>query len=166
MAENFRRSYQELEAVRRTDIMGIYGSTHIVESEYRNSDFRMAKQLSENYGEHLHTKDLTQEPERIDALEVNGKTYTASYFGEQDISMVKGYKIRKFWRLEDAYEDFKELPTPREILPADNYPVKIQAGQVFAVEYLMSDGSTEWKYYISDGTVQNGQLITKRMKME
>ena len=166
MVENFRRSYQELEAVRRTDIMGIYGSTHIVESEYRNSDFRMAKQLSENYGEHLHTKDLTQEPERIDTLEVNGKTYTASYFGEQDISMVKGYKTRKFWRLEDAYEDFKELPTPREILPADNYPVKIQAGQVFAVEYLMSDGSTEWKYYISDGTVQNGQLITKRMKME
>ena len=166
MVENFRRSYQELEAVRRTDIMGIYGSTHIVESEYRNSDFRMAKQLSENYGEHLHTKDLTQEPERIDTLEVNGKTYTASYFGEQDISMVKGYKIRKFWRLEDAYEDFKELPTPREILPADNYPVKIQAGQVFAVEYLMSDGSTEWKYYISDGTEQNGQLITKRMKME
>ena len=166
MVENFRRSYQELEAVRRTDIMGIYGSTHIVESEYRNSDFRMAKQLSENYGEHLHTKDLTQEPERIDTLEVNGKTYTASYFGEQDISMVKGYKTRKFWRLEDAYEDFKDLPTPREILPADNYPVKIQAGQVFAVEYLMSDGSTEWKYYISDGTVQNGQLITKRMKME
>ena len=119
MVENFRRSYQELEAVRRTDIMGIYGSTHVVESEYRNSDFRMAKQLSENYGEHLHTKDLTQEPERIDALEVNGKTYTASYFGEQDISMVKGYKTRKFWRLEDAYEDFKELPTPREILPAD-----------------------------------------------
>ena len=166
MVENFRRSYQELEAVRRTDIMGIYGSAHIVESEYLNSDFRMAKQLSENYGEHLHTKDLTQEPERIDALEVNGKTYTASYFGEQDISMVKGYKIRRFWRLEDAYEDFKELPTPREILPADNYPIKIQAGQVFAVEYLMSDGSTEWKYYISDGTVQNGQLITKRMKME
>ena len=94
MVENFRRSYQELEAVRRTDIMGIYGSTHVVESEYRNSDFRMAKQLSENYGEHLHTKDLTQEPERIDVLEVNGKTYTASYFGEQDISMVKGYKTR------------------------------------------------------------------------
>lgn len=42
MVENFRRSYQELEAVRRTDIMGIYGSAHIVESEYLNSDFRMA----------------------------------------------------------------------------------------------------------------------------
>ena len=34
MVENFRRSYQELEAVRRTDIMGIYGSTHIVAVSY------------------------------------------------------------------------------------------------------------------------------------
>ena len=90
MVENLRRSYQELEAVRRTDIMGIYGSTHVVESEYRNSDFRMAKQLSENYGEHLHTKDLTQEPERIDALEVNGKTYRESFVSEEEISMVMG----------------------------------------------------------------------------
>ena len=163
-SEEYRRAQENMEQGKR--YYEIEATDEAVESEYLNSDFRMAKQLSENYGEHLHTKDLTQEPERIDALEVNGKTYTASYFGEQDISMVKGYKIRKFWRLEDAYEDFKELPTPREILPADNYPVKIQAGQVFAVEYLMSDGSTEWKYYISDGTVQNGQLITKRMKME
>ena len=166
MVENFRRSYQELEAVRRTDIMGVYGSTHIVESEYRNSDYYMAKQLKAGYGERLHTEDLTQEPERVDTLEVNGKAYTASYFGEQDISAVKGCQTRKFWRLEDAYEDFRNVPTPREILPANNYPVKIQAGQVFAVEYLMSDGTTEWKYYISDGTTQNGQLITKRMKME
>lgn len=166
MVENFRRSYWELEAARRTDIMGIYGSTHVVESEYMNSDYRMAKQLKAGYGACLHTEDLTQEPEWVDTLEVNGKTYAASYFGEQDISVLKGYQTRKFWRLEDAYDDFKSFPTPREILSADNYPVQIQAGQVFAVEYFMSDGSTEWKYYISDGTTQNGQLITKRIKME
>ena len=126
----------------------------------------MAKQLKESYGEKLYTIDLTQEPQRIDTLEVSGKTYTAFYYGEQDISAFTDYKSRKFWRLEDAYEDFKELPTHRDILPDYNNPVAIQAGQVFAVEYLMSDGSTEWKYYISDGTVQNGRLITKRMKME
>ena len=166
MVENFQRSYQELEETHRTDIMGIYGNAHIVNTGYLNAEYYMAKQLKESYGEKLYTTDLTQEPQRIDTLEVSGKTYTAFYYGEQDISAFTDYKSRKFWRLEDAYEDFKELPTPREILPADNYPVKIQAGQVFAVEYLMSDGSTEWKYYISDGTVQNGQLITKRMKME
>ena len=49
---------------------------------------------------------------------------------------------------------------------SNNYPVRIEAGQVFAVEYLLSDGSTEWRYYRSDGTMQDGQLITMRIKME
>ena len=65
-----------------------------------------------------------------------------------------------------TYEDFKDLPKMHEFLPSDNYPVRIEAGQVFAVEYLLSDGSTEWRYYRSDGTVQDGQLITMRIKME
>ena len=80
--------------------------------------------------------------------------------------MLSGYKTRKFWRLEDAYKDFKAQPTEQDILPSDNYPVQIEAGQVFAVEYLLSDGSTEWLYYRSDGTMQDGQLITMLIKME
>ena len=166
MVENFQRSYQELEETHRTDIMGIYGNAHIVNTGYLNAEYYMAKQLKESYGEKLHTTDLTQEPQRIDTLEVSGKTYTAFYYGEQDISAFTDYKSRKFWRLEDAYEDFKDLPKTHEFLPSDNYPVRIEAGQVFAVEYLLSDGSTEWRYYRSDGTMQDGQLITMRIKME
>ena len=166
MVENFQRSYQELEETHRTDIMGIYGNAHIVNTGYLNAEYYMAKQLKESYGEKLHTTDLTQEPQRIDTLEVSGKTYTAFYYGEQDISAFTDYKSRKFWRLEDAYEDFKDLPKTHEFLPSDNYPVRIEAGQVFAVEYLLSDGSTEWLYYRSDGTMQDGQLITMRIKME
>ena len=166
MVENFQRSYQELEETHRTDIMGIYGNAHIVNTGYLNAEYYMAKQLKESYGEKLHTTDLTQEPQRIDTLEVSGKTYTAFYYGEQDISAFADYKSRKFWRLEDAYEDFKDLPKMQEFLPSNNYPVRIEAGQVFAVEYLLSDGSTEWRYYRSDGTVQDGQLITMRIKME
>lgn len=166
MVENFQRSYQELEETHRTDIMGIYGNAHIVNTGYLNAEYYMAKQLKESYGEKLHTTDLTQEPQRIDTLEVSGKTYTAFYYGEQDISAFTDYKSRKFWRLEDAYEDFKDLPKMHEFLPSDNYPIRIEAGQVFAVEYLLSDGSTEWRYYRSDGTMQDGQLITMRIKME
>ena len=166
MVENFQRSYQELEETHRTDIMGIYGNAHIVNTGYLNAEYYMAKQLKESYGEKLYTTDLTQEPQRIDTLEVSGKTYTAFYYGEQDISAFTDYKSRKFWRLEDAYEDFKDLPKMHEFLPSDNYPVRIEAGQVFAVEYLLSDGSTEWRYYRSDGTMQDGQLITMRIKME
>ena len=161
MVENFQRSYQELEETHRTDIMGIYGNAHIVNTGYLNAEYYMAKQLKESYGEKLHTTDLTQEPQRIDTLEVSGKTYTAFYYGEQDISAFTDYKSRKFWRLEDAYEDFKDLPKMHEFLPSDNYPVRIEAGQVFAVEYLLSDGSTEWRYYRSDGTVQDGQIQGK-----
>ena len=164
MVENFQRSYQELEETHRTDIMGIYGNAHIVNTGYLNAEYYMAKQLKESYGEKLHTADLTQEPQRIDTLEVSGKTYTAFYYGEQDISAFTDYKSRKFWRLEDAYEDFKDLPKMHEFLPSDNYPVRIEAEQVFAVEYLLSDGSTEWRYYRSDGTMQDGQLITMRKK--
>lgn len=166
MVENFQRSYQELEEVHHTNIMGIYGRAHIVNTGYLNAEYYMAKQLKESYGEKLYTTDLMQEPQRIDTLEVSGKTYTAFYYGEQDISAFTDYKSRKFWRLEDAYEDFKVQPTEQDILPSDNYPVRIEAGQVFAVEYLLSDGSTEWRYYRSDGTMQDGQLITMRIKME
>lgn len=166
MVENFQRSYQELEETHRTDIMGIYGNAHVTNPDQTLAAYYMAKQLKESYGEKLHTADLTQEPQRIDTLEVSGKTYTAFYYGEQDISAFTDYKSRKFWRLEDAYEDFKDLPKMHEFLPSDNYPVRIEAGQVFAVEYLLSDGSTEWRYYRSDGTMQDGQLITMRIKME
>ena len=166
MVENFQRSYQELEETHRTDIMGIYGNAHVTNPDQTLAAYYMAKQLKESYGEKLHTADLTQEPQRIDTLEVSGKTYTAFYYGEQDISAFTDYKSRKFWRLEDAYEDFKDLPKTQEFLPSDNYPIRIETGQVFAVEYLLSDGSTEWRYYRSDGTMQDGQLITMRIKME
>lgn len=73
MVENFQRSYQELEETHRTDIMGIYGNAHIVNTGYLNAEYYMAKQLKESYGEKLHTTDLTQEPQRIDTLEVSGK---------------------------------------------------------------------------------------------
>lgn len=135
MVENFQRSYQELEETHRTDIMGIYGNAHIVNTGYLNAEYYMAKQLKESYGEKLYTTDLTQEPQRIDTLEVSGKTYTAFYYGEQDISAFTDYKSRKFWRLEDAYEDFKDLPkcmsfcrltiTPSESRPGRCLPSNI-----------------------------------------
>ena len=49
MVENFQRSYQELEETHRTDIMGIYGNAHIVNTGYLNAEYYMAKQLKESY---------------------------------------------------------------------------------------------------------------------
>lgn len=83
MVENFQRSYQELEETHRTDIMGIYGNAHVTNPDQTLAAYYMAKQLKESYGEKLHTTDLTQEPQRIDTLEVSGKTYTAFYYANR-----------------------------------------------------------------------------------
>ena len=84
----------------------------------RTADPIICRQLSETYGGRVHTEDLSMltEPLATETITVNGKRYTASYFGEEDISKISGYKTRKFWRLENAYQDFKDLPTTGEVM--------------------------------------------------
>ena len=166
MVENFERSYQELEAERRADIMGIYGSAHIA-SSYSRPDY-MAGQLSETYGGRVHTEDLSMltEPLATETITVNGKRYTASYFGEEDISKISGYKTRKFWRLENAYQDFKDLPTTGEVMGCNNYPMAVETGQVFMVELLNRAGTTEARYYRADGNQLEGQPVTEWVEVD
>ena len=57
MVENFERDYQELEAERRADIMGIYGSAHIASSHSRPIIWPVTP--SETYGGRVHTEDLS-----------------------------------------------------------------------------------------------------------
>lgn len=93
------------------------------------------------------------EPLRVDKLTVNGKDYKAPYFGEQDISSWSKYAKREFWRLENAYDDFKDKERTNSVLPYNNYNMNIKAEQVFVIDYTNNDGCVERKYYISDGTV-------------
>ena len=150
MAKNFIREYALLDGA---DVMGIYGAAH---TDPEAMDFvtgtvpSMANQLARLYGGDLHTEDLTQRPRRVDELEVNGKIYTASYFGQMDLSSLPQYQYREYWRLEDAYDDFKDCPTV-DVLPYNNYPMTIQEGQVFVIDYTLADGSVQRMYYRSDG---------------
>ncbi len=92
---------------------------------------------------------------RTDKITVDGKEYEASYFGEADMSSWSDiYQKRAFWRLEGAYDDFKDRIKTRIVLPYNNYPaMDIQAGQVFMIDYTKKDGTVKREYYISDGTV-------------
>ena len=47
-----------------------------------------------------------------------------------------------------------------DVLPYNNYPIPIEAGQVFAIDYNRKDGTSERKYYRSDGEVWNGMDCT------
>ena len=162
MAENFIRVYDQLDGA---DIMGIYGTAHTdPESlDYAGSGPSMAKQLADYYGNVIRSENLLYtDVQRIDTLTAGGREYQASYFGSQDLSKTfPDYQSREFWRLEDAYEDFRDAPLTEEMLPYSNYPMKIETGQVFVIDYTMKDGTTVRKYYRSDGVEWNNSPATQ-----
>ena len=106
-------------------------------------------------------------PLKTDKITVNGKEYEASYFGEVDISSwaPNDYATRGFWRLENAYNDFKDKATTDDVLPYNNYPMGIDEGQVFVIDYTKKDGSVERMYYRSDGLVWEGMTSTNEFKV-
>lgn len=179
MAQNFIREFDKLG---NSKIMGIYGGAH---TDYNSSaifgDYpNMAKQLYEHYGDIIYFEiyDNTQRPseqseitaiqrlpERTDKLVISGKEYTASYFGIQELGIFN-FAHREYWRLEDAYDDFKDKAKTNDVLPYSNFTFGITAGQVFVIDYTMTDGTVERKYYRSDGNVWNGQPVTEEFLIE
>ena len=156
MAENFIREFERLGGL---SVMGIYGSIHTYPEsmDYSGTVPSMAGQLAAHFGDSLHTKDLSlADPIRTDRIVVNGKEYEATYFGAQDLSGTGfPYTQREFWRLEDAYEDLKTCPLSGDVLPYHNYPMKVEIGQIFVIDYTGLDGQVMRLYYRSDGDVWN-----------
>lgn len=168
MTENFIR---EFDALADESIMGIYGSAHIVEgTAYNSSDtVSMVTILLERYEDNLHIEELKEvtEPLRMETIEVMGKSYQSAYLGRQDLSqMLTDYQCRDFWRLEDAYSDVSSLPKTGDMLPYDNYPVAVEPGQVFVIDYTMKDGTVIRKYYRADGNDWQGRSATEEFVIE
>lgn len=89
-----------------------------------------------------------------------------SYFGEEDMTgLLKGVRLRAFWRLETAYDDFKDQPKTGDVLPYDNFPMLVEAGQVFIIDYTKTDGSVTRQYYRSDGYEWEGRPSTEEFSV-
>lgn len=165
MVENFIRAFDSLGG---EDVMGIYGTAHVAlgEEDYTQSVPNLASQLVRRYGDAVHLEDLSLllkdiAPLRTDTIEVGGVSYEALYFGQQDLTGFKNFATRDFWRLEGAYDAMKGLPATGDMLPYDNYPMSIEQGQVFLIEYSMTDGSTARLYYRADGNDYQGRPTTE-----
>jgi len=170
MTENFIREFDKLDG---ENVMGIYGAAHtgLDSMDFYNTVPCMANQLKERYDDNVNSEDLSGlakeiEPLRVDTIKVAGKDYKASYFGIQDLSSLRGYDFREFWRLEDAYDDFKDSPKNGNVLPYDNYPTLIETGQVFVTDVTKTDGSIEREYYRSDGNEWQGLPSTEGFTVE
>lgn len=165
MVQNFIAAVERLPA--GTDIMGIYGAAHTDPTalSWGGTVDSMAKQLAAYYGDKLHCTDLTQLPAPTvteESFTIAGKSYTATWLGGEDMSeWSQQYQSRTFWRLENAYEDFADAALIDDVLPYNNYPVKVEVGQAFAVELIRkSDGGSEWMYYRADGDEWQGMPVT------
>ena len=162
MVENFVREYQQIYGA---DVMGIYGTMH-TDPDGKDSSGRvdsMAKQLAAICGDALHTENLTYaDPEHIDQICIGETEYEATYFGSQDLSKTGlPYLQREFWRLENAYDDFASYPLTDDVLPYNNYPLQLEKGQVFVIDYTGTDGTVMRKYYRSDGNTWNNLPVTQ-----
>lgn len=166
MTENFLRELRGLEG---KNVMGIYGSAHTNPEAMEYSEGTvpcMAGQLRVFCGDLLYSVDLTlsvrdMEALRVDTIEVCGQTYKASYFGQADLTWFsEEMQYREFWRLEGAYDDLKERETTGNVLPYDNYPMAVEVGEVFVIDYTMADGSVRREYHRADGGTWQGKPAT------
>jgi len=169
MVENFIREFENLNGV---SVMGIYGSAHTntEAADYTTNTVPcMANQLHQKYGSRLHTEDLSllalnSEAYQTDTIKIGGKEYTALYYGKTDLTTVfPDYQCREFWRVENAYDDFKSCPTTGNVLPYNNYPMKIETGQIYVIDYTKTDGSVVREYHRSDGNTWKGYSVTEEI---
>lgn len=172
MTENF---VQALGSLKGESIMGIYGSAH-TDPEGMDNFTRsvpcMANQLKKQYKDALYTESLSSLalrsiPLRVDSIKIAEKSYKASYFGKQNMSgLNKNFKHREFWRLEDAYDDFKDMPKTGDVLPYRNFPMVVEKGQVIIIDYTRADDSLKRMYYRSDGNEWKKQPTTEEFKIK
>jgi len=170
MVENFIREFEKLDG---ESVMGIYGAAHtnFEAMAYNAPEIPcMANQLKKRYGDAIYSEDLTWiakdiEPIRVDRITINNKEYEASYFGKENFTL-RDYVYREFWRLENAYDDFKNNKKTGDVLPYNNYPMLIETGQVFVIDLTKKDGSVERLYYRSDGYIWNGLPSTEEFIAE
>ena len=152
-----RRRFDEIQEV--TDLMNRYRL-----GSYKDI-YAFLPELEKEYIKIL--ENLDTEPQTFKLSEDDtksftflGKTYEAEYCGLQDLTGFKDYSCRKYWRLKDAYQDVS-MYNAFDYLPYNNYPVQVNKGDVFRIEYLKTDGSGYIEYLRADGDEYYGEGTTK-----
>lgn len=128
----------------------------------------MANQLKQRYGEAIFSENLAldTDPLKVDLITIEGRDYEALYFGKQDLTGFRDFSYREFWRLENAYEYFKDKQKTGDVLPYNDYPMPINVGQVFVIELTKIDSSVIRVYYRSDGHIWNGFPSTQEFVIQ
>lgn len=164
MAENFAR---EIDLLGQADVMGINGGAHVRPGamDYMTGTVpNMETQFQERYGERVHSEmvaDLIVEGYRTDTIEMGGKEYTAEYFGKRFLFDTPDCEYEEYWRLEDAFEDSKDMKRLYAYMAYFMFPMKVEDGQVILVEDTKNNGTKERWFYRADGFTVRGDKLAE-----
>jgi hypothetical protein len=163
---------REFDALIDQDVMAIHGWSHVdLTDNFAGLGVpSMATILKEHYGDALQTFNMRHyyfiiEPYRSDTITIDGTEFKVSYFGNDGVRFVNGLGQqivgREFWRLEDAYEHFKDSHLTGIVLPFDNYPMPIEVGQVFVMDIHFADNTVERQFFRASGHYWNNRPSTQ-----
>lgn len=177
MAANFIREFDSLPE--NEIIMGIYGSAHTsfvvdLTGKVPSMIAQIRKKYNDENKELIQVYDISklyhnvywEPPYGIEYFKIKGKNYKASYFGEQDLTGVRNYKCRKYWRIENPDSTLLNLKAKSDCLPYDNYIMNINLGDVLRIEYTKMNNSKFVIYYRADGNTLENQPCTNRILKE
>lgn len=163
IAYDKKRRFDEIAEV--TEILDRY-----MLGDYENI-YAFLPELEKEYINILQTVDTKPKPFKLSDDDTSsfvflGKTYEAEYCGMQDLTGFNDYVCRKYWRLKDAYQNVCNYSVT-DYLPYNNYPFKVNEGEVFRIEYLKKDGTGFIEYLRADsGDEINGEPVTRGFYME
>lgn len=167
MATNFIREFDSLPENEK--IMGIYGYAHgsyelDITGKVPSMIVRIRKNYNDDNKEFIKVFDLGMDyykpPLGIDCFTIKGKSYKAVYYGALDLTGWDDYKYWEFWKIENPDEELRKIKHKGAYCYNCFYPTKVNAGDVFRIEYTKINGSKEVEYYRADGKIYDGELST------
>ncbi|MCR5374560.1 MAG: hypothetical protein K6E39_04205, partial [Lachnospiraceae bacterium] len=151
MVENFIREYESL---KDEFVMGIFGAAHTDPEalNYSQSAPNFAGKLIEKYGDLVQTEEMVwRDSIRMDRIAIDGKEYDAAYFGlDDEREWGDDCESLEVWRIDDAYDDFKNNISNEMWLGYSCFPEKIETGRVYMFRLKYYDGSVYDMLFRSD----------------
>ncbi len=171
LTENFLREY---ESVKGEDVFGVFGSVHTAKSVTGRGSFAtMGMNLLKaglDYNEfNLSDMIWKKSPDHIINLRINGISYRAGYYGTQSLRGMKEFDSRDFYVLlnssiTELNSHGRKFKKTGNYLPQGNFPMKLEEGKVYVLDYFYTDGTMESEIHICDGKRKDGQLVTYQVR--
>jgi hypothetical protein len=173
MYENFIREFNQL----NESVMAIFGNGHISYDQVTTEGLTytsLAKLLSDHFDDRVLRTDLSyalltdllKEAISYDEMTIGDKTYQVAFYGRNEFTgsdMILSYD---YYRVIDAFEDFKDNHQLDTVIYPYHYPMKLSDQEVYLTVAHLKDQTTMNYYAITNGFYEKGHLISCLIRIQ